>query len=236
VPKIPVLIVVDGSQRSIIEKALDLGAEDVITESDSRIAAVVWARVRSVLASTGRNTLLSEPASNTGYRAGQDDSISDLRASGWRERPLSDVEAAAVLNRVRRRAAALPTLADRRVPLAEVLSIATPKLRARSGRLDAKRIAARLGVSLRQLAKAAGISHQALSGTPDSKTAQAGLDPIARALGILDELFPTSDQVRAWLNTPHGRLDGSTPLAALLDGRAEQVARMLGGIRDGGVA
>jgi hypothetical protein len=101
-----------------------------------------------------------------------------------------------------------------------------------SGRLDARLIAERLGVSVSRLAPAAGVSQQALSARPDSLRAQAGLLHVARVLAALDEMLPRG-QHAMWLRTPRTRFAGEAPLAMLLDGRAEPLARELEGALEG---
>jgi hypothetical protein len=144
----------------------------------------------------------------------------------------SDAELAR--ERVRAAASTLPGPEERAGPLAEVLGVRVPHLRSGSGRLDARKIAERLGVPLARLAGATPISRQALTATPDSARAQASLDPIARTISVLETLLP-ADRVSAWLNAPHPRLGSESPLVKILSGDAEQVARMLEVAREGGV-
>jgi hypothetical protein len=100
--------------------------------------------------------------------------------------------------------------------------------------LDAKKVADRLGVSVARIASLTPVTRQALNETPDSSRVQEALDPIARSLAVLETAL-APEHVNQWLNASHSRLNGSTPLEALLDGRAERVARMLEIARDGGV-
>jgi len=236
VPAVPVLIAADESrQRAVIESALACGATEVIGADGSRISTLVASRIDRVLAAfPSRAGVTAPPAAATGGTRGGGPDPRWTEGDSW-EDSVPASEAAAALARVREQATSLPTPSQRAQPLAGILDIATPELRAPSGRLDAQRVAERLGISLRQLAKAAGVTHQALSATPDSKAAQPGLDAIARALATLDTLLPKA-RARDWLNAPHTRLQGATPLEALLDGRAERVASMLGVVREGGVA
>lgn len=239
-PRPPILVAADEDrQADVIKKVLDLGVDDVISMAAAMIPELVRARVSSLLNAAARSNAQSTFAAGSRVHAedaserdamGADPGESAAREE-W-EAPVSATEAKSALQRVRE--TTLPAARYRRGPIAELLRIQTPELRAKSGRLDAKRIAKRLGVSLRDLAVPLGISHQALSKTPDSERAQEGLDPIARTLGLLDELLGR-ERERAWLNTLHARLGGETPLKALLSGRAEEVARMLGVVRDGGV-
>ena len=238
-PGVPVLIAADeATQRHLIQSALKLGAKEVISENVARISVLFAARVDAVLPNF-RGASAWAPTRTSTPRQTPDVSRSEqgedwVEGEEW-EGTVPQGEVAQALTRVRTRASSLPTRAQRNRPLAGVLDIATPKLRGPSGRLDAQRLADRLGVSLRQLAAVAGVTHQALSATPDSKRAQPGLDAIARALGTLDTLLAESS-ARAWLNAPHSMLNGATPLQALLDGRAERVASMLGVAVEGGVA
>lgn len=95
-----------------------------------------------------------------------------------------------------------------------------------SGRLDATRIAKRLGVPVSSLAGVAGVSQQALSLRPDAKRAQAGLLALARVIATLDAaLLP--QQQRIWLRAPNPRLNGSPPIDLLLSGCAEEVEAAL---------
>jgi hypothetical protein len=111
------------------------------------------------------------------------------------------------------------------------LRIATPDLRAPSGRLDATKIAKQLGVPIARLAALVGVSRQALSQTPDSPGIQHALDPIARTLHVLDDSLHPDDQ-RKWLRTSRENLDGRTPLDRIMSGGADAVARMLESVKE----
>jgi hypothetical protein len=237
----PILVAADETrQAGLIREVLAAGVEDVMGIAGARIPELVRARVGSLLhisslphdAPQFRYASPSEPAHERGPASFEYQRISRPPVAEHPEAATSDAEARAARRRVRE--ATLPSLADRRRPLAELLEIPTPELRSGSGRLHAKSIAERLGISLRDLATALDVSHQALSKTPDSKRIQERLDPIARTLGLLDELVG-GDSVRAWLNTRNPRLNEETPLSALMAGDAEKVARLLGTVRDGGV-
>ena len=96
-----------------------------------------------------------------------------------------------------------------------------------SGRLDARRVADFLGVSLAQLATAVGKNYQGLYKTPDSPAVQEALYPIREVLRILTAAIDDGSMVRMWLNTPHPNLGGRTALRVILDGDADVVANML---------
>jgi len=113
-------------------------------------------------------------------------------------------------------------------PIFPTLSIAAPNLRGPSGRLDATKIARRLGVPIARLAAVVGVSRQALSQTPDSPGIQHALDAIAHTLDVLDTSLQPDDQQK-WLRTSRVNLDRQTPLDTIMAGGADIVARMLEG-------
>ena len=107
-----------------------------------------------------------------------------------------------------------------------VLAITATDLRAPTGRLDATRVAKRLGVPVARLATVVGVSRQALSQTPDSAGIQAALEPIGRLLHLLHDAFSPDDTAK-WLRACHKSLDGVSPLDAVMSGRADVVARLV---------
>jgi hypothetical protein len=128
-----------------------------------------------------------------------------------------------------------PALSDRlptppsqisRPPSAGVLGITASNLRAPSGRLDATKIAHRLGIPIARLAALVGVSRQALNQTRDSTGTQAALDPIARMFHALDSSLDPNDEPK-WLRASHPGLEGKSPLDAVMSGEADVVARML---------
>jgi hypothetical protein len=112
------------------------------------------------------------------------------------------------------------------IPRPPSLAITASNLRAASGRLDATKIAKRLGVPIARLATLVGVSRQALSQTPDSPGIQAALEPTARMLHTLDESLDASDEPK-WLRASHPSLGGKSPLDLVMSGEADVVARIL---------
>jgi hypothetical protein len=162
------------------------------------------------------------------HEAGNEEAVSwrvlEVRGTVQPSPRPSDAEVAAARARVDEAVAKLPSPAARQERV-DSMCVDAPRLRdPRSGRFDAKRIAAALGISRARLARGVGVSQQALSAKPDSPRAQAGLLPVARVLAGLDELLP-ADQQRMWLNTPRESFSGSTPLAWMEQGNAAAVAR-----------
>ncbi len=102
-----------------------------------------------------------------------------------------------------------------------------------SGRLDAKRIAEYLDISLTDLASAMDEDYKALHKTPAKKAVQPQLAPIARALQILLQLYGSRKDVLAWLNTAHPQLARRTSMSLILEGKATVVLDMLEAALDG---
>lgn len=135
--------------------------------------------------------------------------------------PRSAAQMASAEARIRAGAEAMPSPAERRAA-SDILQLVAPHLCAGSGRLDARKVAASVGLSLRQLACVAGVTQQALSTTPDSRSIQGALRPIARLSAVLDQAFP-GELKRAWLQSPNAALGDIAPADAIAAGQAEVV-------------
>jgi len=96
-----------------------------------------------------------------------------------------------------------------------------------TGRVDAQKVAEYMGVPLKRLAEGLGLSYKAVHRNPRAEAWQGTLKPLKRSLEILDEFFRKPELVRAWLNTPHPDLDGSTALETILENHAEVVRTVL---------
>ena len=104
----------------------------------------------------------------------------------------------------------------------------------RSGRIDAKLVAAYLDVPLSALARALGKDYKAVFKSPASAPLQPRLAPIHRTVVAAERIFGGSRRrAVAWMNSPNGELDGRTPLSFIMSGRAEVVADMLDGLLAG---
>jgi hypothetical protein len=227
-PEKTVFVVLEAKSPEVVRAARDAGADEFLGKEElENEEAVIWRL---------RNALLRAPAAST-----REDSASEPPVGA---RPLTVGEGARLPKDAVRRAEAaieeavptLPTAEERRSLGADLLEIVAPTLRdPESGRLDARRISEATGMSLAALARASGVSQQALSATPDSPGAQAGLLPIAHLSELLDEMFPP-DHKRIWLQTPHPRFGGRSPVQAIEAGDAELVAlsveRALEGLPD----
>ena len=96
-----------------------------------------------------------------------------------------------------------------------------------SGRIDAKKVADFLGVSLQRLAAALEANYQTIYKTPDGPAIQLGLRPMKRVLELISGATPSPSEARAWLNNPHPHLGGKDPIDVILDGRARAIVTML---------
>lgn len=121
-------------------------------------------------------------------------------------------------------------LVDARAPRREVpparhvlLDLHDPK----SGRLDARRIADYLQISLSSLAAATGRSVAAIHKSPAADSLQQALAPVAQTVSLLSEFHDSKEYVRAWLHSPHPDLGGQIPMKLILEGHAVAVADML---------
>lgn len=115
-----------------------------------------------------------------------------------------------------------------------VLDVPLPELRnARSGRIDAGRVADYLRVSLRQLADAMRLPYGRVHKTPDAARLQEAIAPIARVLELADAAFGNREAVRMWLNRPLYELENDSPLAVMLAGEAGAVETLLENARAG---
>jgi hypothetical protein len=240
--------------RNLIKAAIQAGADEILSAGDVEIDELVWVRVQSALAkanaapeaaslvlrASSHGPLPPEGERRRGERRGSGLAAESSAGSpqgdvveSWDE-PATPAQIAAARERVRAALGGMPTAEERARPLVDLLGVSVPALRAGSGRLDAKKIADHLGIPLARLSQIVPVSRQALNETPDSVRVQGALDPLARTLHVLGTVLPP-EHVRGWLNAPHARLGGETPVHAILDGRAEQVARMLEAAREGGV-
>jgi hypothetical protein len=96
-------------------------------------------------------------------------------------------------------------------------------------RIDARKLALYLGLSLASLANAIGKDYKAVFKTPASKSLQPALAPIHRTVAALDRYFDRREESLAWLNTANPELGAKRPKGLLLEGKAEIVADMLEG-------
>lgn len=259
VPECPIVVAADERrQAGLIQAALEAGADDWFTTEGAEHRTLLLHRILQILARFDERDDPSAEDTPGARRSGPNErphrerraaergataavpdpatpaSVGIAEGEHW-EAPLAPDAATAAIARVREAAERLPTDAAQTARLTEVLAALVPHLRAASGRLDARRVAAALGLSLRQLAMALPVSPQALSETPDSPKAQPALHTLARIVAALRVILPDDAGRLAWLQTPNARWQHRAPRDAILAGQAEAIARTLEMIRDGGV-
>ena len=114
----------------------------------------------------------------------------------------------------------LPDVPEMRVNLTDLHD-------AKTGRIDARKVADYMGVPLKRLAEGLRLNYKAVHRNPIAEATQGALQPVKRSLEILNLYFRKPELVRAWLNTPHPALDGKTALGAILDNEAGAVQIVL---------
>ena len=227
-PDAPVFVLLDEANAEAVQAARQAGATDFFSAAVAANPAAVEWRLDTMLTHAvvrrgiPSGAFLQGPGRRMTTRRAPDPCLSlgtlTEPTTGEVTKALARVEAGLKRTQTPKQALARA---------AKLTTVAAPELcDERSGRLDAKRIAQRLGVSVNRLAPATGVSQQALSKRPDSPRAQKGLAFIARVLAALDELHPAAG-AKMWLNTPRFRLGDAAPLELILQGRADAVARML---------
>lgn len=97
-----------------------------------------------------------------------------------------------------------------------------------TGRYDARRLAATLGISTREMAALIGYTPTGLGKNPASPRLQPKLRELVGLLNRLRALLDgRMDLVRIWLKAPHPYLEGATPLAYLEAGKLDAVETLV---------
>jgi uncharacterized protein (DUF2384 family) len=224
-PERSVVVLLDEENAETVRAARVAGAFDFLGADELRnVEAVFWRLYNAtLLARLFASAEASAPVAPETIRPLTVRRSAPLSAARIRQ---ADAEIDAAV-------ASLPTAKERRANAADLLKVITPEFRdVQSGRLDARRIAEDMEMSLAALARASGASQQTLSARPDSPAAQAGLLPVARLASVLNHLF-LPEQKRVWLQTPHPRFGDRSPMQAIEEGEAELVLLSVESARDG---
>jgi len=230
-PDAPIVVVLDESNPAALRAARDAGATEYLGAREVANEEAIHWRVWDAVTESRRSILLPRENRRPGAEA-ELELLPPARVTPT-EAP-SDSEVTAAREAIKGMIDHLPTPAERIARATDWIRVDAPALRdPKSGRLDAARIGAMLGVPVSRLAAVAGVTQQALSARPASPKAQEGLRSIARVLAALEELLPEAHR-QMWLNTPLQRLGGETPLTMILDGRADVLARTLERALEGG--
>lgn len=96
-----------------------------------------------------------------------------------------------------------------------------------TGRIDAKKVAALLGVPLAETARILGRNLSTVHKTPGAQALQPRLAKLEQILAALHRLAGSNENLRIWLKAPNPELDGRTPIDLLNDGKMEVVAGLL---------
>ena len=89
-------------------------------------------------------------------------------------------------------------------------------LRGRTGQLEARRVAAAVGLTMPQLSDCLEISIESLQQSPPPPGLEERLEPFAMVIGIVRDVYGGDDKrVRTWLRTARPELDGQTPIDAM---------------------
>jgi hypothetical protein len=111
-----------------------------------------------------------------------------------------------------------------------LLSAHDPK----TGRYDAKRLAAVLAINNHEMARIVGYTERGLSKNPASPRLQVKLEELVSLLSRLRELLDGNmEYVRIWLKAPHPALGGHTPLSYLEADKLEAVDTLVTMIETG---
>ena len=95
---------------------------------------------------------------------------------------------------------------------------------ARSGRLDALKLAHTLALSTPQMARVVGYTPAGLRKNPHSERLQGKLQELVGLTQRLKVLFEGNlGHALIWLKAPHPDLEGKTPLSCLEDGQGDAV-------------
>lgn len=108
----------------------------------------------------------------------------------------------------------------------------TPARNPESGRLDARRLGAFLGLNVTELARILHRDPSGLRKRPDSDTLQAPMTEIEQLAVRVRQLTGDEGYTRMWFHTPNPALNGQTPLRLLEDGGTGTLNALLDGVEE----
>ena len=89
-------------------------------------------------------------------------------------------------------------------------------LRGRSGRLDPRKVAAAIGLTIPEFASCLEISEESLQLSSPPPGLEERLEPFAMVIGIVRDVYGgDSRRVKVWLRTARPELEGQAPIEAL---------------------
>lgn len=96
-----------------------------------------------------------------------------------------------------------------------------------TGKLDARRTAQALGLTMRELSSVLGRDASGLAKHPTSDRLQTQLQTLDTLALQLRDVFGGLDVGRMWLRAPNPVLGGEAPIMSLLQGNASTVRKVL---------
>ena len=153
--------------------------------------------------------------------------IKTPRRTTWSKVTVGDSEGLAKALEIRARIKALQEELQI-LDVSDAPKVILPELHdGKTGRIDAQKVAEFMGVALKPLSEGLGLNYKAVHRSPSAAGFQKALRPVKRSLELLHEFFGPPESIRAWLNTPHPDLDGTTALETILEGKADAVGLIL---------
>jgi hypothetical protein len=105
-----------------------------------------------------------------------------------------------------------------------------------TGRVDAGRVAAYLGVPLAFMAKALGRNYSTVAKTPAAESLQESLYDFKRVIEVLHYVYNDPTSVRIWMNSPHPDLSLKSPREVAEGGKISVVREMLDSMLSGNLS
>lgn len=102
-----------------------------------------------------------------------------------------------------------------------------------NGRYNARKIAAFMDVSLRELADITHRDVSVLSRNPDGDGIQANLRPLVTILDLISKTGGSAGAVRKWLRSPIPGLGYRVPLQMIKEGDTEEIIDTLTNVLEG---
>jgi len=101
------------------------------------------------------------------------------------------------------------------------------------GYIDCRHLRENLGIKIKDLAMAVGVTPRTLEKNPRSEKAQTSLRKIAYIYSILEEMIGSEEGALVWLRAPNPDYDGASPLEIISQGKVDAIMRYLDDIKKG---
>lgn len=117
--------------------------------------------------------------------------------------------------------------------MATAVRIGAVDLQSDSGRYDARKIAAVMGIYVSNVGKIVGALGNTLSKNPDADSHQKQLAKLAYIIEAVAEALPEPEMLRRWLHGANRDLGGETPLALMSSGKIDLIKDWVEAMRTG---